>query len=182
MCVGTSLACAKVEMGMSGSVVQSVQYMLIDAGYLSDGADGAFGPATQAAVKKFQADKGLEVDGIVGSQTMTALSEASGREIPQEVGETNEYRKRLVMEATAYTTDDPGSTGYTANGNRLRHGLVAVDPDVIPLGTHLYIEGYGYAVADDIGGAINGNRIDLAMDSTSEALEFGRRDVVVYVL
>ena len=69
-----------------------------------------------------------------------------------------------------------------ANGHRLQRGMVAVDPDVIPLGTQLYIEGYGYAVADDTGGAIVGNRIDLAMDSTSEAENFGRRDVVVYVL
>lgn len=179
----SSLVYAKVEMGMSGSVVQSVQYMLMDTGYLSDGADGSFGPATEAAVKQFQADHGLEVDGIVGSQTMAALSEASGREIPDESEESNEgYQRRLVMEATAYTEDDPGSTGYTANGHRLQRGMVAVDPDVIPLGTQLYIEGYGYAVADDTGGAIVGNRIDLAMDSTSEAENFGRRDVVVYVL
>ena len=80
------------------------------------GADGSFGPATEAAVKQFQADHGLEVDGIVGSQTMAALSEASGREIPDESEESNEgYQRRLVMEATAYTEDDPGSTGYTAN-------------------------------------------------------------------
>lgn len=169
-------------MGMSGSVVQSVQYMLMDTGYLSDGADGDFGPATETAVKQFQADHGLEVDGIVGSQTMAALSEASGREIPDESSSNDGYQRRLVMEATAYTEDDPGSTGYTANGHRLQRGMVAVDPSVIPLGTQLYIEGYGYAVADDTGGAIVGNRIDLAMDSTSEAENFGRRDVVVYVL
>ena len=178
----SSLVCAKVEMGMSGSAVQSVQYMLMDTGYLSDGADGDFGPATETAVKQFQADHGLDADGIVGSQTMAALSEASGREIPDESESSDGYQRRLVMEATAYTEDDPGSTGYTANGHRLQRGMVAVDPDVIPLGTQLYIEGYGYAVADDTGGAIVGNRIDLAMDSTSEAENFGRRDVVVYVL
>lgn len=60
--------------------------------------------------------------------------------------------------------------------------MVAVDPSVIPLGTQLYIEGYGYAVAADTGGAINGNHIDLAMDSVSEALDFGRQQVVVHVL
>lgn len=170
-------------MGMSGSAVQSVQYMLMDTGYLSDGADGDFGPATETAVKQFQADHGLDADGIVGSQTMAALSEASGRPIPDESQESNDgYQRRLVMEATAYTEDDPGSTGYTASGHRLQRGMVAVDPDVIPLGTQLYIEGYGYAVADDTGGDIVGNRIDLAMDSTNEAINFGRRDVVVYVL
>ena len=52
----SSLASANVEMGMTGSVVQSVQYMLIDTGYLSDGADGVFGSGTQSAVRRFQAD------------------------------------------------------------------------------------------------------------------------------
>lgn len=182
VCAFSSLVCAKVEMGMSGSVVQSVQYMLEDTGYLSDGADGIFGDGTATAVRRFQADHGLDVDGIVGSQTMAALSETSGREVPAEPENSGGYQQRIVMEATAYTADDPGSSGYTAGGHRLERGLVSVDPDIIPLGTKLYIEGYGYAVADDTGGAIVGNRIDLAMDSTGEALDFGRRDVVVYVL
>ena len=60
--------------------------------------------------------------------------------------------------------------------------IVAVDPDVIPLGTRLFIPGYGEAVAADTGGAIIGNRIDLVMDSYGEAMDFGRRDVTVYVL
>ena len=86
------------------------------------------------------------------------------------------------MEATAYTADDPGNSGYTAGGHRLTRGLVSVDPNVIPLGTRLYIEGYGEAVADDTGGAIVGDRIDLGMDDRSEALNFGRRSVVVHIL
>lgn len=179
--VCSSLVCAKVEMGMNGSVVQSVQYMLMDTGYLADGADGVFGSATEDAVKRFQADHGLDVDGIVGSQTMAALSEASGREIPAEE-ENGGYRQRIVMDASAYTADDPGNSGYTATGQRLRRGMVSVDPDVIPLGSQLYIEGYGYATAEDTGGSIVGNRIDLAMDSSAEAFNFGRREVVVYVL
>ena len=60
--------------------------------------------------------------------------------------------------------------------------MVAVDPDVIPLGSQLYIEGYGLCRSCRYGRSIVGDRIDLAMDSTSEALDFGRRDVVVYVL
>ena len=64
----------------------------------------------------------------------------------------------------------------------MAYGMVSVDPNVIPLGSQLYIEGYGYAVAADTGGGIVGNRIDLAMDSVSDALNFGRRDVVVHVL
>ncbi|MED9919797.1 MAG: peptidoglycan-binding domain-containing protein, partial [Megasphaera sp.] len=66
----SSLACASVQMGMKGSLVQSVQYMLQDAGYLSGSADGDFGAQTQQAVVQFQTDHGLSADGIVGSQTM----------------------------------------------------------------------------------------------------------------
>jgi 3D (Asp-Asp-Asp) domain-containing protein len=65
---------------------------------------------------------------------------------------------------------------------RATHGVVAVDPNVIPLYTRLYIEGYGPAIAGDIGGAIRGQRIDLCFDSLGEALDWGRRPVTVYIL
>ena len=86
------------------------------------------------------------------------------------------------MNASAYSAYDSGNSQYTSNGSFLRKGLVAVDPAYIPLGTRLYIPGYGYAIADDVGGSIKGNRIDLAFDSHSEALAFGRRNVVVYIV
>ena len=57
-----------------------------------------------------------------------------------------------------------------------------MDPNVIPLGTRLYIPGYGMAIAADTGGAIRGHKIDLLMESYGEAMEFGRRSVEVYVL
>jgi 3D (Asp-Asp-Asp) domain-containing protein len=65
---------------------------------------------------------------------------------------------------------------------RIGYGLAAVDPSYIPLGTRLYIEGYGHAVAGDTGGSIRGNRIDLGFDSKSEADRFGTRTVVVHIL
>jgi 3D (Asp-Asp-Asp) domain-containing protein len=65
---------------------------------------------------------------------------------------------------------------------RATYGLVAVDPRVIPLGTHLYVEGYGFALAADTGGAIKGNRIDLCYDSVAFANRFGRKKVRVHVL
>jgi resuscitation-promoting factor RpfB len=88
----------------------------------------------------------------------------------------------LQMVATAYTGDCSGCSGITASGRRAGHGIVAVDPRVIPLGTRLYIPGYGLAVAGDTGGAIVGDRIDLGFDSTRDALIFGRREVTVYRL
>lgn len=94
-------------------------------------------------------------------------------------------KRVIVMQATAY---DPTAGSKTAMGTRARVGAVAVDPRVIPLGSKLYIESmdgfasYGYATAEDTGGAIKGNRIDLFYNSNAEANRFGRRNVRVYVL
>ena len=88
----------------------------------------------------------------------------------------------MHMVATAYTAGCSGCSGITAIGRPAGHGIVAVDPSVIPLGTRLYIPGYGFALAGDTGGAIRGNRIDLGFNSLRDALLFGRREVMVYRL
>lgn len=92
------------------------------------------------------------------------------------------YASCIAMEATAYLPSDGNGAGITATGAVARRGIVAVDPNVIPLGTRVYIPGYGTAVAADTGGAIRGNKIDLCMESYGEAMNFGRRSVEVYIL
>lgn len=88
----------------------------------------------------------------------------------------------IRMIATAYTAGCVGCSGITASGVRAGFGVIAVDPRVIPLGTRLFIPGYGRAVAGDTGGAILGNRVDLGMNSQQDAMQYGRRSVTVYVL
>lgn len=100
------------------------------------------------------------------------------------------YSSRAYPEVTARAGDTLMviATAYTHTGNRTAtgiwpyRGVVAVDPRVIPLGTRLYVEGYGYAVAQDTGGLIKGKRIDLFMDSAGEAMRWGRRQVTVRIL
>ena len=92
------------------------------------------------------------------------------------------YAACIPMEASAYLPTDGNGAGITATGAVAQRGIVAVDPDVIPLGTRVYIPGYGTAVAADTGGAIRGNKIDLCMESYGEAINFGRRSVEVYIL
>lgn len=84
-----------------------------------------------------------------------------------------------VMSATGYSSEEPGLSTHTALGLRAGHGIVAVDPSVIPYGTRVWVEDYGWAVAGDCGGAIKGERIDLCFDTLREAQTYGRRNVRV---
>lgn len=88
----------------------------------------------------------------------------------------------LHMIATAYTGGCYGCSGVTASGTRAGFGVIAVDPHIIPLGSKLFVPGYGRAVAGDTGASIVGHRIDLGMNTQRAALQFGRRSVTVYVL
>jgi len=94
--------------------------------------------------------------------------------------------KEMYVSATAYTAYCNGCSGVTATGINLRANpnlkVIAVDPRVIPLGTKVWVEGYGYAVAGDTGGAIKGNRIDVFVASKEEAYRFGRRQVKIRIL
>jgi 3D (Asp-Asp-Asp) domain-containing protein len=100
-------------------------------------------------------------------------------------GRSYRFVKEMVMEATGYTAgkeSNPDGNGYTYTGMKAVRGIVAVDPRVIPLYTRVYVEGYGEAIAADIGGAIKGLKIDLCFDTVPEALQWGRRPAKVYIL
>lgn len=171
---GSSQEYPAIMLGARGEQVRIVQKHLADGGFYAGDIDGVFGPITAKAVQEFQRSAYLTVNGIVDKETFAYLGRLAG--------EPSRYSRSLVMRASAYSAHDPGNGSYTYGGNLLRKGLVAVDPTVIPLGTRLYIQGYGYAVADDIGGAIKGSCIDLAFDSRREALNFGVQRVTVYVV
>lgn len=91
-------------------------------------------------------------------------------------------RKVMTMVATAYTPHDAGCSGWTATGMRAVRGVIAVDPRVIPLGTRVYVDGYGPAIAADTGGAIRRNIIDVCFPTRAEAFRWGRRTVKVVIM
>jgi len=98
---------------------------------------------------------------------------------------TEEPRKKeLYVSATAYCACEKccgKSDGITATGTKATAGrTIAVDPSVIPYGTKVIINGHTY-IAEDCGGAINGNKIDIFFDSHEEALAFGRQQLKVYI-
>lgn len=103
--------------------------------------------------------------------------------IDPNTGKSYGFTKVMNMEATAYHHgSDDRWYGKTASGMPTFVGMVAVDKNVIPLGTRLYVEGYGIAHAGDVGGAIKGNIIDLYMNSRAETRAWGRRQRKVYIL
>ena len=135
----------------------------------------------------------LKVESM-GSSTKTstaqaakpAVTKASKKvETPSRSTSENEA-KEFTVTATAYTAYCNGCSGITKTGINLRQNpdlkVIAVDPSVIKLGTKVHVEGYGYAIAGDIGGAIKGNKIDVFIPSKSEALEWGRKQVKIKIL
>lgn len=122
-----------------------------------------------------------EVQAAAQGQSAQASSSLEGKNV----------LRTITMEASAYDPSPASNgkwAGITALGTKLRPGVVAVDPSVIPLGTKLYIEStdswpdYGMATAEDTGGAIKGNKIDLLFMDRSTCYDFGRRTVKVHVL
>jgi len=97
-------------------------------------------------------------------------------------GDSITYKKNLKCTATAYSNDLNTATGRKPVRNEGGLSTIAVDPSVIPLGSKVYVDGYGYAIAADTGGAIKGNKIDLYLNSSSECFSWGRRGVNVLLV
>ncbi|WHY66381.1 3D domain-containing protein [Neobacillus sp. SuZ13] len=94
--------------------------------------------------------------------------------------------KTITVSATAYTANCKNCSGITALGLNLKKNpklkVISVDPKVIKLGTKVYVEGYGYAIAGDTGGAIRGKKIDIFVPSYKKAIQWGRKTVKVQIL
>ncbi|HEX3032534.1 MAG TPA: 3D domain-containing protein [Bacillota bacterium] len=114
---------------------------------------------------------------VVKAPTNQVLAVGTARTVSRG-GVPASFKSSRVLEATGYTY-----TGHrTASGKSPARGMVAIDPRLFSFGTKFYIEGYGYAVAEDTGGAIVGNHIDLFFETKWEAQQWGRRKVRVYIL
>ena len=115
----------------------------------------------------------------VGTKVITASVSRNNSPAP---ASGNEF----YVTATAYTANCSGCSGVTATGLNLKANpsskVIAVDPSVIPLGSKVWVEGYGYAIAGDTGGAIKGKKIDVFVSSKSQASSWGRKKVRIKVL
>ncbi|MFJ7827847.1 3D domain-containing protein [Psychrobacillus sp. NPDC096623] len=123
---------------------------------------------------------------VARSSPPTEASEAPKITVSSSIKEPTSYGKEMIVTATAYTAYCTGCSGTTAYGIDLRANpnqkVIAVDPRVIPLGTKVWVEGYGEAIAGDTGGAIKGNKIDVFMPSYDNAIAWGVKEVKIRVI
>lgn len=150
----------------------------------------------QVAAEQANADSTIEMkeaESVPENETEEATEdEVVTLEAEEEVNSTAESEstqpngKTISVEATAYTAYCSGCSGITATGIDLKANpyekVIAVDPNVIPLGTKVFVEGYGHAVAADTGGAIKGNKIDIHVPTKDQAYNWGRKVVEVTIL
>ncbi|KMK76583.1 peptidoglycan-binding protein [Alkalihalobacillus pseudalcaliphilus] len=194
-----------------GSLVKALQETLSELDYFDGDVNGQYNKETKEAVLAAQKEFEIGIDGIAGPETFSAIYNAiykseleavaptqTSQPNESEVNESNEQTESepseqdeqegqtLSVEATAYTAECEGCSGITATGINLLENrdkkVIAVDPTVIPLGSTVYVEGYGEAIAGDTGGAIKGNKIDLHMPTKDEAIQFGRQQVQITIL
>lgn len=169
-----SLGNGELRVGDSGGKVARLQNLLTLHGFALGSMDGVFGSSTETQLRAFQRYRGIKETGVADDVVWECLEDE-----PKFQGK---YKKKMTMHTTAYTPYDGGGQGHTALGNIAGKGHAAVDPDVIPLGSLIFIEGYGYALADDIGGAIQGDIVDVGVETLEQAYQWGSRDVTVYVV
>lgn len=123
------------------------------------------------------------------THTTTQVSKSESADVSENKEKSKDEKvvgRTFSVEATAYTAYCTGCSGITATGVNLKANpnakVIAVDPNVIPLGTKVYVEGYGYAVAADTGGAIKGNKIDIHVPTKNQAYSWGRRTVKITIV
>ncbi|MDC3414823.1 LysM peptidoglycan-binding and 3D domain-containing protein [Terrihalobacillus insolitus] len=134
----------------------------------------------------------LDSDLILPEQKLTVFTDPIDSDRGQAVSAeaqavtSEQTQETLTVTATAYTAECEGCSGITKTGINLNNDrdakVIAVDPEVIPLGTKVYVEGYGEAIAGDVGSAIVGNRIDINVPTKEQAYDWGVRKVKVTIL
>ncbi|NYS73108.1 SH3 domain-containing protein [Bacillus sp. BH32] len=143
--------------------------------------------------KAKEEEKAREIAKAKEEEKAREIAKAKEEERAKEVSKNNieSAKRELTVVATAYTADPSENGTYggrvlTAMGHDLTENpnmrIIAVDPKVIPLGSKVWVEGYGEAIAGDTGSAIKGNRIDVLMGSKSKAMNWGRQTVKVKIL
>ena len=133
-------------------------------------------------VKQLKSWNGLKKD-IINTNQVLKVTKATAKKAS--TTSSNKDYKTITVKATAYTASCKSCSGITATGLNLKKNpnvkAISVDPKVIPLGTKVYVEGYGEAIAADTGGAVKGKKIDVFMPSKTKALNWGVKTVKIKI-
>lgn len=144
-------------------------------------------PGRATVISKVAVDRdGITVTQEIGSKVISApenkvMVKGMGKSVKTPEG-YKRYKKKMVVESTAYTINCGSGTGLTSIGLVPYEGIVAVDPRVIPYYTKMYIPGYGIAMAGDTGSGVVGNHVDVFMNDWHRAIQWGRKNIEIYIL
>lgn len=176
----TQAALAQSGQGEAASIVNAVSQ-----GSISQIAENAIRQQVEKSITDRIAPYEKQLAVITALFNNQPLAPKGVRDNNSLTGAPENYKRVINMTATAYAPgplDNGKWNNLTYMGGTVQHGVAAVDPKVIPMGTKLWVEGYGEAIAEDQGSAIKGNRIDLAFNDRSDALDYGIKNVKIYVL
>lgn len=138
--------------------------------------------AAKNKIESLKAEEAKKAEEAAKNNAANSSNTTSSNNSSSQPSSDGKYKKTLSMEATAYSGGTLTAMGLKPVRDPGGISTIAVDPSVIPLGSKVYIPGYGYAIASDTGGAIKGNIIDLYMNSHDECISWGRRQVTLHIV
>lgn len=151
---------------------------------VNEGCPGEKEVTYQVVLKNgVEVSRGIHTSKVIAEPVNKVIVQGTKRTVASRSGQLLGYKSVLYVESTAYTGDGTTATGTVPVRNSDGISTIAVDPRVIPLGSLVYVEGYGQAIAADTGDAIKGNVVDVYLSSDEEAVYWGRKyNVAVYIL
>ena len=138
--------------------------------------------AAKNKIESLKAEEAKKAEEAAKNNAANSSNTTSSNNSSSHPSSDGKYKKTLSMEATAYSGGTLTAMGLKPVRDPGGISTIAVDPSVIPLGSKVYIPGYGYAIASDTGGVIKGNIIDLYMNSHDECISWGRRQVTLHIV
>ncbi|MDV5090668.1 3D domain-containing protein [Clostridium perfringens] len=138
--------------------------------------------AAKNKIESLKAEEAKKAEEAAKNNAANSSNTTSSNNSSSQPSSDGKYKKTLSMEATAYSGGNLTAMGLKPVRDPGGISTIAVDPSVIPLGSKVYIPGYGYAIASDTGGVIKGNIIDLYMNSHDECISWGRRQVTLHIV
>ena len=176
--INSSSSISEIESAVS-TLNQLIPQLNIDS--VKEAANNSV-QAAKNKIESLKAEEAKKAEEAAKNNAANSSNTTSSNNSSSQPSSDGKYKKTLSMEATAYSGGTLTAMGLKPVRDPGGISTIAVDPSVIPLGSKVYIPGYGYAIASDTGGVIKGNIIDLYMNSHDECISWGRRQVTLQIV